>query len=129
MPLTKAICTSCGGALEVDSAKDAAICPHCGTPYIVEKAINLYQTSNYITADTVNVYSEKDFDIKGGKLIKYNGESDHVVIPSSVKIIGEKAFAGMPIADVVIPDTVLEIENCAFQGCKFLKKASVPGSG
>ncbi|MCR5203710.1 MAG: hypothetical protein K6E47_01530 [Lachnospiraceae bacterium] len=44
MPLTKAQCTNCGGLLEVDSSKEAAVCPHCGTPYIVEKAINNYQT-------------------------------------------------------------------------------------
>ena len=128
MPLTKAICTSCGGALEVDSAKDAAICPHCGTPYIVEKAIHLYHTSNYISADTLNLYSEKDFEIKGGKLVKYNGESDRVTIPSSAKIIGNGAFAGMPISSVTIPDSVTEIEASAFQGCKYLYEAKIPGS-
>lgn len=45
MPLTKAQCTNCGGLLEVDQSKDAAICPFCKTPYIVEKAINNYQIS------------------------------------------------------------------------------------
>ena len=45
MPLSKAQCTNCGQFLEVDSAKDAAICPYCGTPYIVEKAINQYHIS------------------------------------------------------------------------------------
>lgn len=42
MPLVKARCTSCDGELQVDSSKDAAVCPYCGTPYIVEKAINNY---------------------------------------------------------------------------------------
>ena len=42
MPLVSAKCTNCGANLEVDNTKDAAICPYCGTPYIVEKAINNY---------------------------------------------------------------------------------------
>ena len=128
MPLTKAICTNCGGALEVDSAKDAAICPHCKTPYIVEKAINLYHTTNNISIDTVNLFSERDFEIKGGKLVKYNGESDHVTIPSAAKTIGNGAFAGMPIASVTIPNSVTEVETAAFQGCKYLYEVKIPSS-
>ena len=42
MPIVKAICTNCGANLEVDNAKDAAICPMCNTPYIVERAIHNY---------------------------------------------------------------------------------------
>lgn len=42
MPLVSAKCTNCRANLEVDNTKDAAICPYCGTPYIVEKAINNY---------------------------------------------------------------------------------------
>ena len=48
MPLVKAQCTNCGGTLEADSQKEAAICPFCNTPYIVEKAISLYKTENHI---------------------------------------------------------------------------------
>ena len=39
MALAKAVCTNCGGNLEIDNVKDAATCPYCGTAYIVEKAI------------------------------------------------------------------------------------------
>ena len=46
MPLVKAQCTNCGGTLEVDNSKDAAICPYCNTPYIVEQAINKFNVSN-----------------------------------------------------------------------------------
>ena len=129
MPIIPLTCPNCGGNLTVDSSLEAAVCSHCKKPYIVKDAVfqNYITNITNITADTVNVYSEKDFEIKGGKLVKYNGESDHVVIPSTVKIIGEGAFADMPITDVVIPNTVLEIHSDAFEGCKFLKKASVPG--
>jgi len=53
MSLTKAQCTNCGGALEVDSNQEAAVCPFCNTPYIVEKAINLYQNQFNITVDGI----------------------------------------------------------------------------
>ena len=37
--MVPAICTQCGGKIEVDNSKDAAICPYCGTAFVVEKAI------------------------------------------------------------------------------------------
>lgn len=55
MPLVKAQCTNCGGALDVDDAKDAAICPFCNTPFIVEKAVNLYKTEIVANGATINV--------------------------------------------------------------------------
>ena len=50
MPLVQAKCTNCGAGLKVDNTKDAAICPSCGTPYVVEKAINYFNTTNNISA-------------------------------------------------------------------------------
>ena len=44
-----AVCTNCGAALQVDPNLQAAICPFCGTPYIVEKAIqNSTVINNYV---------------------------------------------------------------------------------
>lgn len=49
MAIKPAICTQCGGKLEIDDNLDAAICKFCGTPFIVEKAINnFYSTHNVI---------------------------------------------------------------------------------
>ena len=42
--LVPGICTQCGGQLQVDPNQEAAVCPFCGTPYIVSKAINNYNT-------------------------------------------------------------------------------------
>lgn len=56
MPFVQAKCTNCGGILEVDNTKDAAICKFCGTPFVVEKAINNYTSTNYIAANNVNIY-------------------------------------------------------------------------
>ena len=50
--LVKAVCTQCGGKLDVDPSQEAAVCPYCGTPFIVEKAITMYNTIN--VNNTVN---------------------------------------------------------------------------
>lgn len=43
------------------------------------------------------------------------------VIPESVKIIGEYAFAGMKMTDVILPDSIREIRAGAFADCESLK--------
>ena len=57
MSMVPAKCTQCGGQLTVDSEKEAAICEFCGTPFIVEKAINNYNTTviNNFDNATVNI--------------------------------------------------------------------------
>lgn len=64
MPLVAAKCTKCGGNLQVDDAKDAAICPYCNTPYIVKDAIRKYnvQVTNNITAQNINIIQESEYD-------------------------------------------------------------------
>ena len=44
MPIVPAKCTSCGAVLKVNDEHDAAVCEFCKTPFIVEKAINIYQS-------------------------------------------------------------------------------------
>lgn len=54
MPLVKAQCPNCNGNLEVDNSLEAAVCPFCGTPYIVEKAIqNITHNTNYYIENAV----------------------------------------------------------------------------
>lgn len=55
MPLVPAKCTVCGAILTINSEKDAAVCSSCGNAFVVEKAINNYNTYNTINADTVVV--------------------------------------------------------------------------
>ena len=108
MPLVQAKCTNCGANLEIDNTKDAAICPYCGTAFIVEKAINNYNVTNQIHAGTVNIYggNSADFVIRGGVLERYNGAATDVVIPNSVRIIGEYAFEKTAVTSVTIPVSV-----------------------
>lgn len=135
MPLVNAKCTNCGANLTVDEAKDAAICQYCGSAFIVEKAINNYNVVNNINAGVVNVYgATNDFDIRGGVLVKYNGSSVNPVIPDGVVKIGESAFTNSMIESVVIPNSVRFIgedkyKNAgSFKNCKLLKSIVLPDS-
>ena len=45
MPLVQVKCTNCGANLEIDNTLDAAVCPYCNVPFVVEKAINNYNVT------------------------------------------------------------------------------------
>ena len=64
MPLVPAKCTVCGAVLTIDSTKEAAVCQNCGNAFVVEKAINNYNTYNSvvnnITSDNVIVHIESE---------------------------------------------------------------------
>lgn len=49
-----ALCSQCGAKLLVDAEKEAAICEFCGTPFIVEKAIQNFNISSYGSINIAN---------------------------------------------------------------------------
>ena len=57
-------CPNCAGIMAVDDAKDAMVCTYCNTPFIVEKAVNIFNnTTNYnsvtnVTAQNVVVSAD-----------------------------------------------------------------------
>ncbi|MBQ8075594.1 MAG: hypothetical protein IJ237_06375 [Oscillospiraceae bacterium] len=59
--LVPAVCTQCGGQLEVDPSQEAAVCKYCGTPFIVEKAIQNYNVQHATIEHVDNV----NIDMKG----------------------------------------------------------------
>lgn len=140
MPLVAAKCTQCGGELKVDPSQEAAVCTFCKMPFVIEKAINNYNTINNIKADVVNVYGGKaaDFVIRAGKLEKYNGAATEVVIPNTVNEIGgvkdgEDDFIGAfhdcgNLKSVTIPDSVTKIGKYAFRSCEALTAINIPNS-
>ena len=61
MPFVQGKCESCGGILTVDPSLKAAICPFCGSAYVVQDSINYYNTTikvDSLHADVVNVSDE-----------------------------------------------------------------------
>jgi hypothetical protein len=106
--------------LEVDQSQDAAICSYCKTPFIIEKAVNIYNITN------VNGAADSDFVIEAGRLKAYHGASTDVVIPDTVHEIGEGCFEGMGVTSVVIPDSVTNIGESAFEDCTGLTGVTIP---
>lgn len=73
--------------------------------------------------------SASDFQMEGSTLVKYNGTSQNVTIPSTVETIGKSAFEGnTTLQKVTIPDSVREIKENAFWGCNQLESVWL-GSG
>lgn len=111
MSLVPAKCPECGGNINIDGSKKAAICEFCKQPFVVQDAINNFNTTynitnkNEIKADVVNVYESKnsDFVIEAGVLRKYQGESQDVIIPENVIHIDQDTFAGLRIRKVSLP--------------------------
>lgn len=143
--LLPAKCPDCGGLIEVDSEKKAAICQFCGNAFIVEEAVNNFNTTfnitnNYNTTNVtnqnigegavVNIYEnkEKDFVIEAGVLKKYQGESSTPVIPEGVVKIGESCFESLEIKSVIIPSTVTNIGDSSFYGCTNLTSITIPNN-
>lgn len=130
MPIIPLKCPSCGAQLQADSDSAILTCKYCGTNSVMKDAIvqNYIQNTVNINAATVNVCSQKDFVIRGGVLEKYCGESVDVVIPSNVTAIGKEAFKGLQIRSVVIPNSVREIRDSAFDSCTALTSVKIPNS-
>ena len=51
--LVPAICTQCGANVTVNPETEAAVCKFCGTPFVVERAINKYYITNHIQNTTI----------------------------------------------------------------------------
>ena len=119
MSIVPAKCTECGGMLQADQEKEAAVCPHCNTPFIIEKAINNY----------IEISGQNDFEIRAGVLLKYNGAEDDVIVPDNVTIISNEAFIGcVGLRSIEIPESVDVIEEFAFAGCSRLINVILPDS-
>ena len=72
---------------------------------------------------------EKDFIIKDGTLVKYDGTSDEIVVPEGVTVIGQCAFFTRDtITSVVLPEGVRRIDYQAFFGCVGLTSVSIPST-
>ena len=129
MSLVPAKCPECGGIVKIDDSKEAGICMYCGTPFITQKAINNYVTNvntnvvqnTNINANTVHYHEDqlnRFFVVENGTLIKYNGKSKKITIPSNVITISADAFGEAYFEEVTISKNVVEIEENAISADK-----------
>lgn len=64
---------------------------------------------------------ENDFVIKDGVLTAYKGNDSVVILPNSVKIVGEKAFYyNESVSEVELSSSVHTVMSKAFEGCRSL---------
>ena len=136
MSLKPAKCPECGGLIDVDIKKRAAICIYCGQPFVIEDAIQTFNTyynttnHNYGTGSVVNVYEtpNRDFVIEAGVLKEYHGASMDIVIPDGVEKIDYKCFSGLKIKSIIFPDSITHIGENAFTNCDALTNLTLPNS-
>lgn len=75
-------------------------------------------------------YSEKSrkhevlFKVSGSTLIQYLGtETDAAIyVPDGISTIAEDAFSGSSVKEVILPDSVIDIEDRAFKECRRLQR-------
>lgn len=133
MGLVAAKCTQCGANIEIDDSKEAGICKYCGTAFITEKAINNYNITNNISAQTVNIIeaptTNNDFETKGHRLIVYKGTAEVVEVPSYVDTICYEAFKDNNYIKKIILSNIILIEDNAFSRCANLSEIVFNNSG
>ena len=84
MKIVPAKCPNCGGTLNVDLEKDAAICQYCGSPFIVQKAVDNYNTTinnqtinNSGTINVENVHIHNDDGVEVNNLFTLGVQAMH----------------------------------------------------
>lgn len=114
-------CHSCGAILQRAPNRDSLICPYCGSVFVWNKPV-------VNVACSISLSASEDYEIQAGVLIRYRGTSTSPVVPESVIVIGERAFAQMPIHSIALPKGLREIRAYAFLDCKELEKIDFPDS-
>lgn len=131
MILIPGICPSCRAVLSVAKEREAMICPYCKSPFVSEAAVQKFNDTYTFKSNVgiQNIYpnNQADFEIIAGVLKKYKGQSTYVVIPDTVKEIGqeeqrwEACFENTGVETVIINSNVKVINKRAFRRCRYLK--------
>lgn len=131
MPIISLKCPNCGANLSVNSDAKISVCDYCGTSFNVNDTI-IKNYNAIFNTDIVNIYttekdlkSKKDFKILAGTLLAYYGEKTEVVIPEGVIAISKNVFSSMCITKVVFPSTLRIVGEKAFSGCHHLEEVII----
>lgn len=121
-------CELCSGNDFVRAEDGLFQCQHCGTKYTPDAMRSM------MSGDAVRVKAA-DFVIEAGVLLEYHGELADVVVPDTVRGIGNRAFSGKAIESVVLPeglewisDGQINGEWGAFSRCDRLRRIRIPQS-
>ncbi len=70
---------------------------------------------------------QSDFVVQDGRLVKYDGTSESVIIPEEVEIIGDYVFSGhSEINQIKLPSNLLRVGHYAFCGCESISEIEIP---
>ena len=135
MSLVSAKCPRCGAIIKVESVDEADTCSVCKAPFVVDRAIKLYNSAGappsgpFTAAGMPLTGAAEEFSVRGGILEKYGGKSSRVVLPNKITHIGDRAFALCDfITSITIPSSVVYLGNYAFECCTGLTSLVIPDS-
>lgn len=111
-------CPCCGAPIDLLTGDGRGRCAYCGSTTV-------FVWDKVIPAD-LEWTSSEGFVIKGDVLLEYSGEDKRVRVPDGVRVIGEEAFSGADIESIVLPPSLVEIEDYAFEDCSWLKSIVIP---
>ena len=84
MPLVPAKCPECGGNINIEANKRAAICEFCKQPFVVEDAINNFNTIYNVTNNNEIFATMSSDEFKEASLFhKKRTEVPYRLLPSS----------------------------------------------
>ncbi|MBQ7412089.1 MAG: leucine-rich repeat domain-containing protein [Clostridia bacterium] len=105
------------------------VCPICGGHFYVGELIKgSGVTERELVPDLCGESFTKDgFVVENGVLVRYEGASQDIKIPSGVLAIGKCAFKGnTSIKSVDIPNGALYVCKSAFEGCEGIRTLRLP---
>ncbi len=79
-----------------------------------------------ITLETLDISNVDNEEIPDSAF--YDASFSHILLPKSLKKIGQWAFENSSITEMILPEGLKVIGNAAFMGAKKLSKLSIPGS-
>ncbi len=114
-----------------DSVEEIGVSVFEGTPFLENQTSDVkYAGKCVIKCSEDATKAELKSDTIGIASCAFIGcdSLTEIIIPDSVRVIGEQAFAFSSIKSIVIPNGVTSIEGATFAYCESLKEITIPAS-